>query len=1009
MPGAPLAVLLGLLCAVSLAWSAAEQAPPRGAQAARAGSGPLSPEEALASFELEPGYRIELAAAEPLVRSPLAIAFDERGRLYVVENRGYPGPLEGSAGTPPALGVIARLDDTDNDGRFDTRTEFAVDLTDPNGVMPWNGGIFVSAAPDLLYLKDTNDDGVADERRVVLTGFDARRTAQIRFSHPTLGIDNWVYLTSGLTGGQVTAPVHPDRAPVAFATSDSRFHPLTHAFELTGGKGQYGLTFDDYGRRFICSNRHPVMHVVLEPWYLERNPHLAFSGTAQNVSTTGAEAVVWPISPDMTTASFHPGLMGTPHAGTFTAASGVHLHRGDALPEDHRDSIFICESAQNLVQRQVRSANGVTFASRPARTGREFLASRDSWFRPVFSANGPDGALYIVDMYRKTIDHPQYVPEPSRASLDFEAGKDRGRIYRIVRRDWKGRRERVNLAALDARGLARVLEHANGWWRDTAQRLIVERRDRSGVAELRRVAREGRSPSARIHALWTLQGLAELESADIVRGLQDRHAPVRENAVLLAEAGVEGSAVLRDHAIRLAGDPDARVRLRVALALGNTRDPRSLDALASIARLDGAESWTRAAVLSSVGGRSYEFLRAFLSSPAPSSTAARAAVMGELGHLFGAGEAPERCLDLILEMSAPGSGSGWQMAALSGMAQGLRARGFGAAGRSPFMTLLSADSPRAEAARKRVEAVLRQASEVALDDHVPESLRLPAIGLLGQTDFGLAAATLLRLLAPRYTLEIQIAAVRALTQLPDAEAAGSLVETGRWAALTPDVREAVLGALMTLEPQTMVLLEALEKGQIAPTDLAPSFRGRLARHRNPDIQKRARALFASVESGDRMQVYERLRAQVPARAGSHERGKSIFARYCATCHAFAGVGGNVGPDLSGVRNQPAEALLLHILVPDYEITPGYGAYVVETRDGRILSGRLESEAPHTVTLRDASSGSHVILRSQIASMSAATGSLMPDELERVMSPQDLADLIRYLKTSPSGPDRPGAP
>ena len=415
-------------------------------------AGPLSPDEALASFELEPGYRIELAAAEPLIRDPVAMAFDDRGRMYVVENRGYPGPLEGAEARSAAEGVVALLEDTNRDGRFDKRTDFARQLTFPNGIMAWDGGVFVSCAPDLLYLKDTNDDGVADERRVVLTGFDASKTSQLRFSHPTLGIDNWIYLTSGLAGGRVTAPDHPERAPVALGTNDSRFNPLTLAFEVTGGQGQYGLTFDDYGRRFTCSNRRPVMHVVLEAGDLKRNPHLAFSQTVEDVSAAGAQAAVWPISGDTTTASFIPSLMSAPHAGTFTAASGVHIHRGDALPAADRGSIFICESAQNLVQRQVLASNGVTFTSRPARTGRDFLASRDTWFRPVFAANGPDGALYIVDMYRRIIDHPQYVPEQSRALLDFEAGKERGRIYRIVAGDWKRDRRPIDLGRMTARG-----------------------------------------------------------------------------------------------------------------------------------------------------------------------------------------------------------------------------------------------------------------------------------------------------------------------------------------------------------------------------------------------------------------------------------------------------------------------------------------------------------------------------------------------------------------------------
>ena len=291
-----LCVSVVLLGAGSSASSTIELQTPGPDRQRQRAAGPLSPDEALAGFELEPGYRIELAAAEPLIKDPVAIAFDERGRMYVVENRGYPGPLEGSPQPAAGEGVIALLEDTNRDGRFDKRTDFASNLTYPNGVMPWDGGVFVTCAPDLLYFKDTNGDGVADERRVVLTGFDATRTPQIRFSHPTLGIDNWVYLTSGLTGGRLTVPDDPDRPPVVFATSDSRFNPFTLAFELTGGQGQYGLTFDDYGRRFTCSNRRPVMHAVLEPRYLKRNPHLAFSETVADVSAVGARATVWPMA-----------------------------------------------------------------------------------------------------------------------------------------------------------------------------------------------------------------------------------------------------------------------------------------------------------------------------------------------------------------------------------------------------------------------------------------------------------------------------------------------------------------------------------------------------------------------------------------------------------------------------------------------------------------------------------------------------------------------------------------
>jgi putative membrane-bound dehydrogenase-like protein len=961
----------------------------------RGQAGPLAADEALASFELEPGYRIELAAAEPLIRSPVAIAFDERGRMFVVENRGYPDPLDGSAPAAPR-GVVALLEDTDRDGRFDTRTDFATGLTYPNGVMPWDGGVFVTCAPDLLYLKDTNGDGVADVRRVVLTGFAATRTGQIRFSHPTLGLDNWMYLTGGLNGGRVTAPDHPERPAVEFTNSDSRFNPVTSAFELTGGQGQFGQTFDDYGRRFICDNRHPVWHAVLEPRYLSRNPHLASSTTVQEVAKSGADALVWPLSADMTTASFIPALMSAPHAGTFTAASGVHIHRGDALPRGHEGSLFICESAQNLVQRQIRSASGVTFTSRPARQGAEFLASRDNWFRPVFSANGPDGALYIVDMYRKVIDHPQYVPEGSRALLDFEAGRERGRIYRVVARGWTRDARPIDLGRMSAAELSRTLEHSNAWWREAAQRLLVERGDPGAIPRLRTLAATGRSDVARIHALWTLDGLRALDATDIATALEDRQAPVRENAVRLGEARLPASADLRTRVVRLAEDPDDRVRFQVALALGETDDPRAIPALASIARRDGDQPWMRVAILSAIKNRSNAFLESFVSSPS-SSAAVKAAVMRDLGQLFGTGETTERCLDLILQIVEPSPELGWQLAALSGIAQGVRARGLGGDSRSAFMTLLAADSPKARLASERVEALLLRASATALDQAASADVRLAAVTLLGQTDYRLAGKTLETLLAPRSSSELQGAAVRALAQLPGRDGTAYLVEPARWAAFTPQLREAVLSALMAEERHLLLLLDAVDSRSIAVTAVGPSRRTRLMTHRNPAIQQRARALFAVIGSADRMQVYEALRASVLKRTGNPANGKPIFDSRCATCHAFDGAGGRLGPDLSGIRNQPADAILLHALVPDYEIAPGYDAYIVETRDGQTIFGRLESEAPNSLTLRDASSQQHVILRSTVIRMSAAKNSLMPNELERGLSDQDLADLLGYLK------------
>jgi putative membrane-bound dehydrogenase-like protein len=956
----------------------------------------LSPAEALASFVLEPGYRIDLVAAEPLVQSPVAIAFDERGRMYVAENRGYPDPLEGEGSASPQ-GLIALLTDADGDGRYDKRTDFATGLTYPNGVMPWDGGVYVTVAPDLLYLKDTNGDGVADERSVVLTGFNANRTAQIRFSHPTLGPDGWIYLTSGLNGGRVTSPAHPERPAVEFTSSDSRFNPRTGEFELVGGQAQFGLTFDDYGRRFICANRNPVWHVVLERQQLQRNPNLAFSETVQEVSTAGAQAVVWPLSRDLTTASFHPTLMNTPHAGTFTSASGVHVHRGDALPDGHGGSMFIAESAQNLVQRQVLEPNGVTFTSRPAREGAEFLASRDTWFRPVFITDGPDGALYIVDMYRKDIDHPAYVPEASRRLFDFTAGRNRGRIYRVAAKNRAPVPWSFDLTGVSIASLISKLGDPNGWWRETVQRRLIERAPHEAASLLRALAASG-SPLGRLHALWTMDDLGVLADEDVARAMGDSVAGVRENALRLAERRIANSPRLIDAVLPLASDPDARVRLHAVLALGAADDPRTIGVLAATARRDGADRWVRAAVLSSVRQRTSAFLTAF-DSGAPPAPAVHAAVMQDVARLYGASESVDRCVALVAAIADPGAELSWQPAALSGLAAGLRARRMASDTQSALMTLVSGDAPQARVARERLAALLVRAGELALRETAPPDQRLAAIDLLGQAEWSVSGSTLLRLIEPQRENAIQAGAVRALGQMRNPAAAASLLAPPRWRAYTPRVRDLVIAMLLGEERLISVLLDAVERRDIAPSALGASRWQRLTAHRNPSIRQRAEALYAASDTATAMQVYQRTLPEVLARNGDAERGAAVFATYCSVCHTFNGGGGRVGPDLSGIRNQPADALLLHIVVPDYEITPGYEAYTVQTREERTIIGRLESEAPNSVTVRDAAGQTHTVLRTDVTTMTAATSSLMPTGLDRTMSSGELADLIAYLKAA----------
>ena len=848
------------------------------------------------------GYRIELAAAEPLIRDPVAIAFDERGRMFVVENRGYPGPLEGASVQPAPEGVIARLEDVNGDGRFDTRTEFATGLAYPNGIMPWNGGVFVTSAPDLLYLKDTNGDGVADERRVVLTGFDATRTAQIRFSHPTLGIDNWVYLTSGLTGGSVTVPDHPDRPAVTFGPSDSRFNPSTLAFELTGGQGQFGLTFDDYGRRFTCSNRRPVMHAVLEPRYLEAQsaPGVLRDGRGR-VARRGAGGGL---------ADQRRHDDGLVHSEPDERAARRDVHRGQRRAHPSRRRAAGRSSRQHLHLR-VGPEPGAAADAIGERRDVHVAAGAD---RPRF----PLVARHLVpagvrrERSRRRPLHRRHVPQDHRPSA-VRAGSRAGRcsISRRARSaagsigsrraDWKRDRQPIDLGRMSADQLSRTLEHPNAWWRETAQRLLVERRDRRAIPLLRALARDGpdgRRPHPRAVDAGRpgrARGCGRRRGAATIRT-----RPSARTRVRLAEPRVGASPELVSRVLRLVDDGDDRVRFRVALALGETDDPRAIGALAAIARRDGAQS---------VDARRDPQLRARTVERVPSRVRRDAGVFArrESGGDAGPRSAVRRRADArtLPRSDSPDRRAGAESPAgrprrCPGSRRDCGRRGLGEREPVGVHDALVRRSPQARSARARVERVFcRARRSMALDEH----------------DAGGSAAGGNRAARP-YRLRHGGKDARVICSRRGIRSRFRSRRFGRcrsfrtaprrraWWSRAAGRRSRRGFARPCSRPwsptsgRRRCCSTRWRRGAVTSIAVGASRRSRLMTHRNAAIQTRARALFAAVESGDRMQVYERLRATVLKRAADAASGRQVFATHCAPCHAVDGSGrtGGAGPE-----------------------------------------------------------------------------------------------------------------
>jgi putative membrane-bound dehydrogenase-like protein len=967
---------------------------------------PLTPRQELATFRLPKGFRAELVACEPNVIDPVAIAFDEDGRLFVAEMRGYPNAGVGTGHI--TSGRIKLLEDRDGDGFYEKCTVFADGLRFPTSVMPWKGGLLVAVAPDIVYFEDTKRTGKADRRRTLYTGFDLANIQQL-VNSLQWGLDNWVYGCAGGAGGTVRSAEKVKMPPVALRGRGIRFHPdKPGSLEATSGGGQFGLAADDWQSWFTATNSQHLRHIVLPDHYLRRNPSLPVRQVTLDIPDHGAACKVFRVSPfeswrvertrrrkkDDPNAQRFPATELVP-GGFITSACSPVVYSADLFPKEYRGNTFVCDPANNLVHRDVLVPHGATFTARRADDKREFLASTDNWFRPVNLTVGPDGALYVVDFYREVIETPLSLPDDIKKRLNLES-RGRGRIWRIVptsfRRDAKGNAARKPaLRKASAGELVKHLDDANVWWRLTAQRLLVERQDRAAAKPLRKLARDAKTGPGRVHALWTLHGLGALDDALIERALADESARVREQAVRLAEGRLASSARLRSAVAKLADDPSPRVRFQLAFTLSESDAPEAVKALAKIARRDAADPWTQTAVLSSSGKTAPGLLAALVRDKefTERPSAARLQFLTRLAGVVAAG-AGDAELARTLKLLAPEGKkpAAWQAALLEGLGQGLQNS------RRNLVKLWEQPPPALKEAVAQVLPFFTEAARVARDPKRPASERLAAARLLGSGPFATAAPVLKELLAPRNPGEVQLAAVRALSLHNQSKVADILL--AGWGGYSPTVRREVLEALFARPERLRVLLDAIEKKKVLGGQLDPLRLRLLRRHPNIQIRKRALKLLAGEVAPDRQKVVETYRPALKFKADA-KRGKEVFKKNCATCHRLENVGVEVGPDLlSALRTKTKETLLIDILDPSREVDPRYITYLVTTKSGRTFTGMIAADTGSSVTLRRAEKEEDTILRSRIADIQATAKSLMPEELEKQLTKQDVADVIAYL-------------
>jgi putative membrane-bound dehydrogenase-like protein len=935
---------------------------------------PLSPLRSLEQIKVHAGYRVELVASEPLISDPVSIAFGPDQRLWVVEMRDYP-----SGDTSEGSGQIRILEDRDQDGRFDKSTVFLDHLEYPNSVIPWRDGAIVCCPPEIFFARDTDGDGLADERQVLFSGI-AEGNPQHRVNGLKYGLDHWLYFANGDNGGVIFSEKTGEA--LTLGKYDVRLQPDDGRMDRRSGSAQFSRCRDDWGNWFGGNNSTPIWHVVLEDEDLRHGTHSLVARRREFIKDPLTE--LHTLIPDQR-------RLNQPEAvRRFTASCGLEIYRSSRL-SDYTGCYIVCDPAHQLVHVSGLERHGATFRDRPlaAHSGQELLASYDPWFRPVQAKTGPDGAIWIVDMYRQTIEHPDYIPPRLHPSLNFLAGQGRGRIYRLVPiEEPAGSFIWPNLAQMSQATLLETLKSENGVLRDLAQQQLIERQDATMLPELTRLATEGNLPQTRLHALKILEHLEALPTSVLLNALSDTHPEVRRQAVDMCRGRWQSEPDLRKALDELREDLSAPVYIKLIGVLGSDDSSSRLTTLADIANRHGDKPFVRDAVLSINDSLHPELLEVLLSQPELNDSTGP--LIGELllnAYRNQDQKALKNGLDSILSSTLSTRTQGWQMAALSHWIRGLRQSNIS----------LAALATRFEGSLKseieQLEVVLADAAEVALDDTATLKEREVAVALLGQFESRLNTdlEALTQLLQPYESPVLQSLAIEVLQSVRQPET-GFLLLAG-WSGQSPDLRNQVLEAILQRPDWTRILIDQLERGEVDLQSIGAQQRHRLSIHRFPDIRMKAIQLLGQTPA-DRKKVIEDYAIALTLN-GSPSRGKLLYEKSCVSCHETATKAYPLAPHLSEVTRRAPEQFLIDILDPNRSIEPKYQQFTIATESGESVTGLIGADTERAISVIDSKGQVSIIPRETILSMQSGP-SFMPEGLEKELSPQQMADLLAFV-------------
>ena len=930
--------------------------------------GPRRGPDAVAQFKLQPGFKVSVLATEPLINKPIAMQWDERGRLWVAETPEYPNgrrPLnaeawkEGGVLAPgnydrPAQDKISVMVSSKQDGIFDQKVIFHEGLELITGFCIYKDGVIVVAQKHIVWLRDTNGDGKADKEEILFGGFTPGDTHFVA-NHFIVAPDGWIYASNG--GGGTATHAKTGEAMARLSPGTFRFKPDGSAIEQVASLGgnSFGneVTSDMELFHGKATNGNPIQHVVLPESILAKVP-----GTTAKAfnSVNPGRPVFRKDLPD------RAPLRQIDQVGRYTAACATPVYEDGAWPKEYNGTVFVTEPILDIIHHEKLVVGGAAYKGELILEDSEWLRSTDHWFCPIDVSFGPDGAMYILDFYTPVVAHNDTRgPQHSKSGASVRPDREHyfGRIYRI-QHEKAPAFGHPDLTKADAAGLVAAFSHPSKVVRFNALRVLMDRDTAvhaAAVPLMTELAFGQGKPEARILALWGLQRLGKLSSDQLAIAATTENVSVRKNAFLVSEAG---QIALPTAAYRAAfDDADARVRLASLRSLGSAAMSAEVGVLLSASQAKFTDNWSKAASSAATAANPATFLEAQMASTEATDVEfARsvAALKKAIAHA-----------DAELSLAAVTLAAAWS--------KGDELKAEFAAAAQKLLPLVADEkaAPEARAAAARTLVALRRV----------DAAILPAITKVlqkGTPDM------------------VAFAAVEALAAAGDAASGKGLLSA--FLKAEPMVRKSAYAALMSRPEWAALVLDALEAKSLSPMQLGTLQSSQLTRHPDEAISKRATALFVKFDTGtnsSKDEIIAKLRPEVD-KPGDIAKGKEIFVGACQTCHMIGKVGNDFGPNLQGIGSHPATELLVHILDPNRMVDDEHRTWNIKLKDGTAYSALIGSENPVAMKLKMPAGVTIEVKVADIASRTRVETSLMPEGFE-ALGAEGLRNLIAYIRST----------